>query len=32
MPATNFGTYHVRKWFTHIEDVLANETGQLADV
>jgi hypothetical protein len=31
MPDPNFGPYHVRKWFTHIEDVLANETGQLAD-
>ena len=31
MPATNFGPYHVRKWFTHLEEVLANETGQLAD-
>jgi hypothetical protein len=31
MPAANFGPYHVRKWFTHVEDVLANETGQTAD-
>jgi hypothetical protein len=31
MPAANFGPYHVRKWFTHVEDVLANETGQAAD-
>lgn len=31
MPEANFGPYHVRKWFTHIEDVLANETGQPAD-
>lgn len=31
MPAANFGPYHLRKWFTHVEDVLANETGQLAD-
>ena len=23
--------YHIRKWFTHVEDVLANETGQPAD-
>ena len=30
MPVANFGPYHVRKWFTHVEDVLANETGQLA--
>jgi hypothetical protein len=31
MPDANFGPYHVRKWFTHTEDVLANETGQPAD-
>src|SRR5687768_1460551 len=31
MPATNFGPYHIRKWFTHVEEVLANETGQPAD-
>jgi hypothetical protein len=31
MPQNNFGPYHVRKWFTHVEDVLANETGQPAD-
>jgi hypothetical protein len=31
MPAANFGPYHVRKWFTHVEDVLANESGRLAD-
>jgi len=31
MPVANFGPYHVRKWFTHVEDVLANETGQAAD-
>ena len=31
MPEANFGPYHVRKWFTHVEDVLANETGQSAD-
>lgn len=31
MPAANFGPYHVRKWFTHVEEVLANETGQLPD-
>jgi Amino acid synthesis len=23
--------YHVRKWYTFIEDTMANETGQLAD-
>lgn len=31
MPDANFGPYHVRKWFTHLEEVLANETGQLPD-
>ncbi|MEZ0053793.1 hypothetical protein ABIA30_004826 [Mycobacterium sp. MAA66] len=31
MPNTNFGSYHVRKWFTYTEDVIANETGELAD-
>ena len=31
MPDANFGPYHVRKWFTHVEEVLANETGQVAD-
>jgi hypothetical protein len=31
MTVANFGPYHVRKWFTHVEDVLATETGQAAD-
>lgn len=31
MPDANFGPYHIRKWFTHVEDVLANESGQAAD-
>ncbi|TGD87551.1 amino acid synthesis family protein [Mycolicibacterium sp. CH28] len=31
MPTPNFGAYHIRKWFTHVEDALANETGQLHD-
>ena len=31
MPEANLGPYHVRKWFTQVEDVLANETGQPAD-
>lgn len=31
MKQANFATYHIRKWFTFIEDTLANETGQLAD-
>ena len=28
---TNFEGFHIRKWYTQIEDSLANETGQLAD-
>lgn len=31
MPDTNCGPYHIRKWFTQVEEVLANESGQLAD-
>jgi len=31
MPAVNFGAYHVRKWYFHSEEALANETGQLPD-
>lgn len=31
MPEANFGSYHVRKWFCHVEDVLASESGQLTD-
>jgi hypothetical protein len=31
MPESNFGPYHIRKWFTQAEDVQANETGRLAD-
>lgn len=27
----NFVMYHIRKWYSHVEDTLANETGQLAD-
>lgn len=27
----NFNGYHVRKWYLHDEEVLANETGQHAD-
>ena len=30
MPAANFGPYHVRKWFTLVEDTQANESGQPA--
>ena len=29
--APNFHGYHIRKWYTQIEDSLANETGELAD-
>lgn len=28
---TNFLNYHIRKWYSQIEDTLANETGELAD-
>jgi hypothetical protein len=31
MPDANFGAYHIRKWFTYIEDTLATESGMLAD-
>lgn len=31
MPSSTFSTYHVRKWFTHVEEVLANESAQLPD-
>ncbi|QKV93084.1 amino acid synthesis family protein [Streptomyces sp. NA02950] len=31
MPDPNFAGYHIRKWYTQIEDTLANETGTLAD-
>lgn len=27
----NFGVFHIRKWYTQIDDTLANESGQLAD-
>lgn len=27
----NFGVFHIRKWYTQIEDTLANETGVQAD-
>lgn len=30
-PKPNFASYHVRKWFTQVEDTLANETGVHAD-
>jgi Amino acid synthesis len=28
VPEANFGPYHVRKWFTFVEDTQANESGQ----
>ena len=31
MREANFGEYHIRKWFTYVEDTLATETGALAD-
>jgi hypothetical protein len=31
MREPNFGEYHIRKWFTYVEDTLATETGALAD-
>jgi hypothetical protein len=31
MREANSGEYHIRKWFTYLEDTLATETGALAD-
>jgi hypothetical protein len=31
MRTKNFGEFHVRKWYLQIEDILANESGVLAD-
>jgi hypothetical protein len=31
MKKANLHGYHVRKWFAFIEDILANETGEIAD-
>ena len=31
MKVPNFESYHIRKWYTQVEDTLANETGELAD-
>ena len=31
MKASNFASYHIRKWYSFTEETLANETGQLAD-
>jgi hypothetical protein len=31
MSEANFSSFHIRKWFQFSEEVLANETGKLAD-
>lgn len=31
MKTANFATYHIRKWYSFVEETLANESGQLAD-
>ena len=31
MYKANFSKFHIRKWFTFVEETLANETGKLAD-
>jgi hypothetical protein len=31
MKTPNFGTFHIRKWYTQIEDSLATESGVAAD-
>lgn len=31
VPQPNFAGYHIRKWFTQVEETLANETGAHAD-
>ena len=31
MKVHNYESYHIRKWYTQVEDTLANETGELAD-
>lgn len=31
MKPANFENYHIRKWFSFVEETLANETGELAD-
>ena len=31
MKVPNYESYHIRKWYTQVEDTLANETGELAD-
>lgn len=29
MKTANFASYHIRKWYSFVEETLANETGQL---
>lgn len=31
MKPNNFASYHIRKWYSFVEETLANESGQLAD-
>lgn len=31
MKTANFDSFHIRKWYTQIEDSLANESGKVAD-
>lgn len=31
MKPANFENYHIRKWFSFVEETLANEVGELAD-
>ena len=31
MKTANFASYHIRKWYSFVEETLANEPGQLAD-
>lgn len=31
MKPSNFSSYHIRKWYSFVEETLANESGQLAD-
>jgi len=31
MKTANFASYHIRKWYSFVEETLANETAQLAD-
>lgn len=31
MKSANFASYHIRKWYSFVEETLANESGQMAD-